>query len=253
MKKLIIGVVLALGFTVVSPVNAADEKVLVIIDSAIDSSKIPGIVYEACFTSNKSCANETSFAEGPGTANVPNWSISKIDHGYNITQAAKSVAPDVKIVFIRISDVFPSSFLNSGAALSSAIKWVSENASKYSVDAVSISQSRINFTAGTCPTDLVFSSAVQSLKAQGIPVHVATGNDGKNNMVGFPSCVTDVIGVGATKPSGPLATYTNSGPGMDVVFRGDIIVKNYKNYPTTITGTSVAAPMFSALYVANKL
>lgn len=253
MKKLIIGVVLALGFTAVSPVNAADEKVLVIIDSAVDSSKIPGVIYEACFTSNQSCANGKSFIEGAGTANVPNWNLKNIDHGYNITQAAKLVAPDVKIIFVRISDVFPTAFLNSGAALDSAMKWVSENASKYSVDAVSISQSRINFTAGTCPTDLVFSSAVQSLKAQGIPVYAATGNDGRKDIIGFPSCVTDVIGVGATKPNGQLATYTNSGPGMDTVYRGDIVVTSYKNAATTVTGTSVATPMLSALYVRNKL
>lgn len=254
MKKLAIAVAVVLGFVVVQPVQASDNKVLVIIDTAIDSTKVP-VLHEVCFTA-KTCPNGTSFQEGPGAANVSNWKVRGIDHGYNLTQAAINTAPDVKIIFIRIADlnVFKtsSSMHTAGASMARAIQWVSENAEKYSIDAVSISQSRINFAAGTCPTDTVFSSAVQTLKAKNIPTYAATGNNKRTNQVGFPSCVTDVVGVGATKPSGGLASYTNSGPGMDITFIGNANVKSYKGFDITITGTSVAAPMAAAQYVSLK-
>jgi hypothetical protein len=254
MKKVALAVAVVLGLVVVQPVQASDNKVLVIIDTAIDSTKVP-VLHEVCFTA-KTCPNGTSFQEGPGAANVSNWSVRGIDHGHNIAQAAINSAPDVKIIFIRISDlnVFKtsSSMHTAGASMANAIRWVSENSEKYGIDAVSISQSRINFAVGTCPTDVVFSSAVQVLKAKNILTYAATGNDARTNQVGFPSCVADVVGVGATKPSGGLASYTNSGPGMDITFIGNYNVKSYKGADITITGTSVAAPMAAAKSVSLK-
>jgi hypothetical protein len=255
MKKVLLATLsAALVFSTMQTSQAQDQKVLVIIDTAIDSTKVP-VLHEVCFTA-KTCPNGTSFQEGPGAAGVSNWGVRGIDHGHNITQAAINSAPDVKIIFIRISDlnVFKtsSSMHTAGASMARAIKWVSENSEKYGVDAVSISQSRINFTAGTCPTDVVFSSAVQTLKAKNILTYAATGNDARTNQVGFPSCVADVVGVGATKPSGGLASYTNSGPGMDITFIGNSNVKSHKGADITITGTSVAAPMLAAKNVSLK-
>jgi hypothetical protein len=255
MKKVLLATLsAALVFSAMQTSQAEDQKVLVIIDTAIDSKKVP-VLHEVCFTA-KTCPNGTSFQEGPGAANVSDWNVRGIDHGYNLAQAAINTAPNVKIIFIRISDlnVFKtsSSMHTAGSSMASAIQWVSQNSEKYGIDAVSISQSRINFAVGTCPTDVVFSSAVQTLKAKNIPTYVATGNDGRTNQVGFPSCVADVVGVGATKPLGGLASYTNSGPGMDITFIGNTNVKSYKGADITITGTSVAAPMAAAQYVSLK-
>lgn len=239
--------------------QAEDQKVLAIIDTAMDSNKNTSVIHEVCITTltvrdpNRYCPNGTQFQEGKGAANVRDWTIKGIDHGYNITQVANQVAPDVKIVFIRISEITSAKTVyNHGQSLAKAVKWVSDNASRFSIDALSISQSRSNFTAGTCPVDTVLSSGVQGLKAQGITVYAATGNDSKTNMVGFPACVTDVVGVGATRPDGTLASYTNSGPGMDVTFRGNARVTHYRDFALTISGTSVAAPGFSATAVNQK-
>lgn len=239
--------------------QAEDQKVLAIIDTAIDSNKNLSVIHEVCITTrtvndpNRYCPNGTQFQEGRGAANVRDWTIRGIDHGYNITQVANQVAPDVKIVFIRISEITSAKTAhNHGQSLATAVKWVSDNASRFGIDALSISQSRSNFTAGTCPVDRVLESGVQGLKAQGITVYAATGNEGKADMVGFPACVQDVVGVGATRPDGTLASYTNRGPGMDVTFRGDANVKHYRGHDITITGTSVASPGFAAVAVNTK-
>lgn len=266
MKKVTLAVAVVLGFIVVQPVQAAETETIAIIDTAIDSSKNLNVVYEACFTL-KTCPNGTSFQEGKGSAMVNNWKVKGVDHGFNISQAAVLANPNVKIVFVRISDlnVYPtfSAIHNDGTSLSRAIDWVSQNASRLNIRAVSVSQSRINFLAGTCPSNIVFENAVKALNIQNIPTFVATGNDSRKNQVGFPACVNGVVGVGALKPSSGVrpypassytafASYSNIGPGLDLVAKGDADIKSYAGFNMTITGTSVAAPTAAAISVAKN-
>lgn len=267
MKKVALIVVAILGFVVIQPVQAAETNTIAIIDTAVDSNKIPNVVYEVCFTFNKTCQNKTEFQEGKGSAMINDWKIKGADHGYNMAQVAVQTDPNVKIVFIRIADekVYDtfSIIRNDGSSLDKAIDWVSKNASRFNISAVSVSQSRSNFTAGTCPTDTIFTNAVATLNTANIPVFVATGNDSKKNQVGFPACIPGVIGVGALKPTSgtkpypasaytALASYTNVGPGLDLVAKGDADVKAYGGWDITITGTSVATPIAAILAVSQK-
>lgn len=267
MKKVAVLVAVTLGFAVVQPVQAAETKTIAIIDTAVNSDKIPNVVYEVCITYNKTCQNKTEFQEGKNAAMINDWSIAGADHGFNMAQVAVQTDPNIKIVFIRIADekVYDtfSIIRNDGTSLDKAIDWVSKNASKFNISAVSISQSRSNFAAGTCPTDVIFSNAVAALNTAKVPVFVATGNDSKKTQVGFPACIPGVIGVGALKPTSgvkpypasvytAIAAYTNVGPGLDLVAKGDADVKAYCGCKTmTITGTSIATPI-AAVLVANR-
>jgi hypothetical protein len=247
--------------------QAADEKVLAIIDTAIDSNKVSSVIYEACFTQNQSCPNKTNFMEGKGAAASPIWPTSitsDIYHGHNVTQAALVTSPDIKIVFVRIANVTTSGgSLNQPESMVQAIKWVANNASKYSIDAVSISQSSVsNNNLARCTTDTVAISSVSSLNNQSVPVFAATGNDGLLDKVGFPSCVTGVIGVGAlastSTPKLPLtytifAKSTNRGPGLDVVAQGDTIITRYNGTVVEVFGTSIASPIAASLYVNKNI
>ncbi|NDB61716.1 hypothetical protein EB001_25235, partial [bacterium] len=151
MKKILITILTAL--TIFGPMQiakAADERVVAIIDSAIDSNKNASVIYEACFTTNTSCPNGKNFMEGKGAASYftrdkmssplvgPIWPTSQIltpgkqiYHGYNMAQVAVKTNPNVKIVFIRVSDGFTNIPINAGDNLSNAIKWVNDNAEKY--------------------------------------------------------------------------------------------------------------------------
>jgi hypothetical protein len=71
MKKIVGIISLALCAVFVPPAVAVDEKVIAVIDTAIDSSKNGSIVYEVCFTL-KTCPNGTNFQEGKGASNVYN-------------------------------------------------------------------------------------------------------------------------------------------------------------------------------------
>jgi hypothetical protein len=194
--------------------------------------------------------------EGTGAASAP-WPASVNNatyHGDAMVKAALVTNPNIKIVFIRFNDV--TSLGNSrgdNKALASAIDWVSKNASKYSIDAVSISQSSISAgNLALCSKDTVTINAVASLNTNNIPTFVATGNDQRNDVVGFPACVPGVIGVGALATETLLEMSTNTGPGLDLVALTKVSVTKYNGSATTIFGTSTATVVASSSYVKNN-
>ncbi len=267
-KALLTLLTVALAFTAMQPSQAQDEKVLAIIDSAINSKNFPSIIHEVCFTTvkssiptqNMSCPNGELFMEGPGAASAP-WPLQKNStnfdvnnatfHGDSMVKSALTVDPNLKIVFIRFNDV--TSLGNSrgdARALRLAFDWVSKNASKYSIDALSVSQSSVSVdNLKLCTSDLVVVNSVASLNANNIPVFVATGNDKRKDVVGFPSCVQGVIGVGALGSATQLEGLTNTGPGLDMVAPGKVNITKYNGSPTSTAGSSVATVVSAASYV----
>jgi hypothetical protein len=270
MKKIVALIVVL--FSVVVPVQsqAADQKVVAIIDTAIDSNKVQSVIHEVCFTDavEMTCPNGQFFMEGKGAAGSKTWPTSIHNatyHGHNMAQVALSVDPDVKIIFVRVANI--TALGNSGVTaktLSLGLEWVSNNAEKYSIDAVSISQSsgsknNIDACSGTGvlkDDGLRAINAVSLLGLSSIPVFAGTGNDSNAKTiapVGFPACITQVVGVGAVKPSlTELASYTNRGVGLDVISLGTQDVKNYKGTSVTLSGTSVSTALTATSYVKNK-
>lgn len=253
------------------PAQAEDQKVLAIIDTAIDSNKVASVVHEVCFTDAKdmSCPNGELFMEGKGAAGSKAWPTSIHNatyHGHNMAQVALSVDADVKIVFVRVANI--TALGNSGVTaktLSLGMEWVSNNAAKYGIDAVSISQASIsknNLDAcvgtGVLKDDgLRAINAVSLLSLSNITVFAGTGNNSKAPTtiapVAFPACINQVIGVGAVKPNlTELASYTNRGLGLDLIASGAENIVNYRGTSVTITGTSVATAYAAASYVKNR-
>lgn len=265
MKKALLAILSALlVITTVQPVQANDERVLAIIDTAINSNNFPQIIHEVCFTTvkskivsqNMSCPNGELFMEGKGAASAP-WPTSVNNatyHGDAMVKSALTVNPNLKIVFIRFNDV--TSLGNSrgdARALALAFDWVSKNASKYSIDALSVSQSSVSAgNLALCTRDTVTINAVASLNASNVPVFVAVGNDRRRDVVGFPSCVSGVTGVGALGSATQLEAATNTGPGLDMVAPGSVQITKYNGSPTSTAGSSVATAVSAASYVSRN-
>lgn len=262
MKKALLALLSALlVITTIQPVQANDVRVLAIIDSAINSNNFPQIIHEVCFTTvkskiasqNMSCPNGELFMEGKGAASAP-WPTSINNatyHGDSMVKSALTVNPNLKIVFIRFNDV--TSIGNSrgdARALALAFDWVSKNAAKYSIDALSVSQSSVSAgNLALCTNDTVTINAVSSLTASNVPVFAAVGNDRRRDVVGFPSCVNGVIGVGALGNATQLEGLTNTGPGLDMVAPGKVRITKYNGSPTDTAGSSVATAVSAASYV----
>jgi hypothetical protein len=263
MKKALLALLsIAIAFTAIQPAQAQDQKVLAIIDSAVNYNKIPSVIYEACFTQNNSCPNKTNFMEGPGSANSAVWPssiLNSIYHGHNMTQAALTVDPNIKIVFVRVANITSSgNILQDMKSLQSAIDWVSKNAEKYSIDAVSISLSSISANnLKECTRNSVVMNAVSSLNLKNIPTFAATGNDGSLTVSGYPSCVSGVIGVGATALDRAnnvtvFAKSTNRGPGLDILGVAETLVVRYNGTTVDTSGTSGATVLAAAKYVSKN-
>jgi hypothetical protein len=271
MKKVILAIMSAvLVVTTVQPVQGQDQRVLAIIDTAINSDRFPQIIHEVCFTTvkssipsqNMSCPNGELFMEGKGAASAP-WptSINNVTyHGDSMVKAALSVNPNIKIVFIRFSDInINGNLVSRPQALISAINWVSENSAKYGIDAVSISQSGVSTDLRTKAISLhpecsnaVASQAVSTLNSNNVPVFAATGNDASTTVVGFPACVPGVVGVGSLASPTAFERVTNRGPGLDLVAVGAVRVTKYNNSATTIGNTSGATVVASSTYVSQN-
>jgi hypothetical protein len=260
MKKLVIVSLSAvLAVMALEPAHAENVPTIAIIDSAVDSSKIKNVVYEACFTQENTCLNKTNAQEGPGSAGVSKWTLS-LDHGNQVAQAAVAVNPNIKIVFIRIADEKLKGNHLYGTSRQKAMDWIVANSDKFGISAVSISASLGLQTPSSCLAYEGYSkmrSSTQSLLEKNINVFAATGNDGNKNTVGFPACIDNVIAVGATRPDGTWAKYSNTGTGLNgtgvnVVARGDAQVVMFgKPGLNTATGTSIATPVVATLTATN--
>jgi hypothetical protein len=276
MKKVLLSLLtIALAFTAIAPAQAQDQKVLAIIDTAINSNNFPSIIHEVCFTTvrNMSCPNGGFFMEGKGAASAP-WPKninSGTFHGDTMVKAALVTDPNIKIVFLRVFNVSAlgdSLTPSNGQTIFNAVKWVNDNAAKYSIDAVSISMSGIHTDLNTRAQSLhigcrdasilnPFAEQVSQLNAKNVPTFVATGNDGSNLIVGFPSCVPGVIGVGALTSvvdAGTAVgeTATNRGPGLDMVAISKISVTKYNGSVTDTSGSSASTVATSARYVGKN-
>jgi hypothetical protein len=107
MKKTLLALLSAvLLITVTQPAQAEDQKVLAIIDTAINSKNFSSIIHEVCFTTigavpnNMACPNGQTFMEGPGSAHRA--AINGFEHGTNMVKVAQTINPNMNIVFIRI-------------------------------------------------------------------------------------------------------------------------------------------------------
>jgi hypothetical protein len=266
MKKTLLALLSAvLLITVVQPAQAEDQKVLAIIDTAIDSSKFPQIIHEVCFNTYKnSCPNKTNFMEGKGAAAIatPPADSNNMSayHGDAMVKAALAINPNLKIVFIRYAEEYTANkrvvYTNWADSLRKSIDWVSKNSEKYSIDALSISQSSINIPTW-CTTDNVTINAVSLLNSKNVPVFAATGNDTNKTSVGFPACVAGVVGVGSLTEQVDAGvrigeTQTNRGPGLDLLAVGGLSITKVNGAQFNLGGTSGAAAISASAYTKNN-
>jgi len=265
MKKTLLALLSAvLLITVVQPAQAEDQKVLAIIDTAIDSKQFPQIIHEVCFnTYTPTCPNNQKSMEGLGAANLSSWpknlNTTGAYHGDWMVKAALKTDPTIKIVFIRYVEITNvGTYRNDAESLVSAINWVSKNAEKYSIDALSISQSSLNIPTW-CASNKTTVDAVSLLNSKNVPVFAATGNDARANAIGFPSCVSGVIGVGAlNKAKTGFEKATNGqatlNPGLDVATFGAIEIHkgNIVEAKFNLAGSSGATVVSAATYLKNN-
>lgn len=200
MKKTAIALGVILTSLSVSPVQAADAKSLVIIDSYFKASSISGAVSTVC-ASLDGCAN---------VAKPSSKFSDAYNHGTAMAEIARKQNPSLPITLVQASDVSKFGVISniSGNTLLKALKWVEAN--KATVGAVSFSYNLSgNMTKpGECKlstsgltnvaiVDPQIRQSIANLKASGILFFAATGNDSNRKPVNYPACITDTVSVAA--------------------------------------------------------
>jgi hypothetical protein len=251
-KKLLVVVLLLTGLT---PVHADTTPTIALIDSGVNTALFPNnVVYEVCILEYVACPNGKPFQEGKGSAVPTNMAVAPnntIQHGNQMMSIITKVNPNAKVIVIRVvGQVGSTPMLFSLASVQSSLEWVSANRAKFNISLVSISEGKVFPDCGV-PTNM--GKTIADLKAQNVMVVGATGNTKNRTAMDSPSCLSDVVSVGATDnphnlggyawdstATPTIATYSNGNAKTTLYANGRWYVTNLDGSPRFIVGTSNA-------------
>ncbi|MHB8051471.1 MAG: S8 family peptidase [Coriobacteriia bacterium] len=115
----------------------------------------------------------------------------------------------------------------------------------------------VNMSLGTSSDVQSFHDAVSALYASGTVIVAAAGNDGIGSAVNYPAAYLEVIAVSATTQADGLASFTCTGPQVELAAPGYSIYSTYKSGGyATLSGTSMASPHVAgvaALVIASPV
>lgn len=106
----------------------------------------------------------------------------------------------------------------------------------------------INLSFGTdLQTSQALEQAVREVVAEGVLLVGAAGNDGRQGAVDFPGRYPEVLAVAACNRADRLASFSSTGPGVDLIAPGASVVSLAPGGGfVRMSGTSMAAPHVTA-------
>ena len=174
------------------------------------------------------------------------------NNSIGIAGMANNVA---QIQSIRVFDFQGSSTTPTAVTtdLLNGLYYVQDTMFTYNTKVVSMSlghEATGNYLDGEVET------AISDLKAAGVTVVSASGNDSKSDNMQVPAKFSSGIAVGSTGTSGVRSDFSNYGPELDLVAPGENIYSTRKNSTYgSANGTSCATPYVAAVaalcYSAN--
>lgn len=207
------------------------------------------------------CPGRGALVEGVGAAATQLKSDGSVlwndgAHGTKVASVIAGrtvgIAKGVRIIAIR-----------SLYATKPALQWINDNAAKYNISAVVGSfgsppnaarrdyKPCLEVTETVAGKDSTIVPIVEALRAKGIAMFFAAGNDALATTIHHPACLPSTISVGATDGI-KIASYSNASADLTILAPGTLSVSTMTRADTFIIktdqGTSFAAPYAAAVY-----
>ncbi len=145
----------------------------------------------------------------------------------NIGRGIIGVAPEAELYAVKVLDQW-----GEGTILNAinAIDWCL----KHGINVA-------NMSFGTDKYSSALEEAVRVARRRGLLIVAAAGNDGGPNTVDYPSVFEETLSVAAVDSRGKLASFSSSGPEVDLLAPGSDIVSTYRwgSY-VRLSGSSMA-------------
>jgi hypothetical protein len=213
-----------------------------ILDTGIDTDHpdlADSIVAQHCFsqascppsgTNESESAEDDIFGGGHGT------------HVAGIITSPRGVAPDAGIVAIKVFSNLSVFSVPLDSDILAGLDWI--RASTQPVHIISLSFGGGAFSNICDDENPAYANIFKQLRAKGITIFVAAGNEGSKNEISAPACLNDAIAVGATTLSDNIASFSNRNNLVDILAPGVGITSSLigGGYITQ-SGTSAATPM----------
>lgn len=149
----------------------------------------------------------------------------------------KGVAPGAKLLALKVCNTLGGCY---GSAMMAAVDWCNTKKSEYNIVATTLSIGG-GGPYGICPSYM--NAVFNASNNLGIPVTVASGNNGFSTGISNPACSPFAISVGSTTKSDVISSFTNTGETLDVLAPGSNIFSAIPNKKYGyLSGTSMATP-----------
>lgn len=174
---------------------------------------------------------------------------NSVSHGTHVSGIVLGVAPNVKIVPVKVCDSAGSC---TASNILAGIDYCTNRSIELNISVISGSLGDGGqYDATNCPN--WFDSALATADSFGIVNVFASGNNGYLNGVSYPSCSLYSISVGASDKSDNIAGFTNRGTRLDVLAPGLAINSTVRGGGYgTLSGTSMATPFVSGTVALLK-
>jgi subtilisin family serine protease len=248
-----------------------DGRVIAVLDSGYEATHDDledDLVDEACFLNlTPACPNGMTTQFGPGAA------ADDLGHGSHVSgiitsagtgPAPRGIAPDAGIVAVKVLNANDDGTFDDIVA---GLEWVNDNHPE--VDAVNMSIQGGLFNADCdlepfpSPDIVNLANAVGALRDNSILTVACSGNSFAKDSLAAPSCLSEVVAVGASDKNNVVTEFSNSNEGLEILAPGDgftpfsgITSVGLGNTAVNIPGTSMASPQVAAaislLYESNS-